>query len=108
MKSEFEKMRNGELYYFSDPEIQQSLIHAKEVCCKLQTMNIYSENYRETIEDLIPDFPKNSTLCPPFHCDHGNGIRISEGVFINYGCTFLDGAFITIGKHTLILSLIHI
>lgn len=102
MKTEFEKMRNGELYSFSDPEIQQSLIHAKNVCCRLQTMNIYSPDYREVIEDLIPGFPKSSTLCPPFHCDHGNGITVSEGVFINYNCTFLDGGHIRIGRNTLI------
>ncbi len=102
MKTEIEKMRNQELYYFSDPEIQKSLIHAKTVCAKLQTMSIYDENYRETIEDLIPGIPSSSTVCPPFHCDHGHGIILEENIFINYNCIFLDGGHIHIGKHTLI------
>lgn len=102
MKTEFEKMRSQELYYFSDPEIQQSLIHAKDACCRLQTMNIYSPEYRTVIEDLIPDFPKSATICPPFHCDHGHGIVMGEESFVNYNCTFLDGGMIRIGRRTLI------
>lgn len=100
MKTEIEKMRNEELYYFSDPEIQVSLKHAKDVCCKLQTMNVYDEKYRETLEDLIPGVPKSVEICPPFHCDHGHGILLGEHVFLNYNCVLLDGGYIRIGKHT--------
>ena len=41
-------------------------------------------------------------IVPPFYCDHGHGIRLGEQVFVNAGCTFLDGAYITIGDYTLI------
>ncbi len=102
MKTEFEKMRSEELAYFSDPEIQRSLIHAKAVCARLQTMSIYDDDYRPVIEDLIPGIPASVTVCPPFRCDHGSGIQLGEGVFINYNCVFLDGGYIRIGKHTLI------
>lgn len=102
MKTEFEKMRSEELAYFSDPEIQSSLIHAKAVCARLQTMSIYDDDYRPVIEDLIPGIPASVTVCPPFRCDHGTGIQLGEGVFINYNCVFLDGGYIRIGKHTLI------
>jgi len=102
MKTEFEKMRSEELAYFSDPEIQRSLIHAKAVCAQLQTMSIYDADYRSVIEDLIPGIPTSATVCPPFRCDHGHGIQLGEGVFINYNCVFLDGGYIRIGRHTLI------
>ena len=94
--TEFEKMRSEQLYDFSDPEILESLRHAKEACVKLQTMTITTDGYREVIEDLIPGIPEDSTVCPPFHCDHGNGIRIGRNVFVNYNCTMLDGAMITL------------
>ena len=55
MKTEFEKMRSAELYYFTDPEILASLIHAKKVCARLQNMSIFDEDYREVIGELIPD-----------------------------------------------------
>ena len=100
--TEFEKMRSQVLYDFTKPDVQASLHHAKVLCAKLQSMTIDDEDYRETIEDLIPGIPKDSTICPPFHCDHGNGIKIGSNVFVNYNCTMLDGGGITIGDNVLI------
>lgn len=100
--TEFEKMRSQQMYDFSDPEINASLEHAKKVCAKLMTMTITDGNYREVIEDLVPGIPADSTICPPFHCDHGNGITIGRNVFVNYNCTMLDGGRITIGDNVLI------
>lgn len=97
--TEFEKMRSEQLYDFSDAEILASLMHAKEACTRLQTMTITSDGYRELIENLIPGIPDDSTVCPPFHCDHGNGIRLGHNVFINYNCTILDGGLVTIGDN---------
>ncbi len=102
MKTEYEKMRSQELYYFSDPEIHASLVHAKKVCARLRSMTIYDEDYRQVIEELIPGVPQSTTICPPFHCDHGTGIILGENVFMNYDCIMLDGGYIRIGKHTLI------
>lgn len=102
MKTEYEKMRSQELYYFSDPEIHASLVHAKKVCARLRSMTIYDEDYRQVIEELIPGIPQSTTICPPFHCDHGTGIILEENVFMNYDCIMLDGGYIRIGKHTLI------
>lgn len=102
MKTEYEKMRSQELYYFSDPEIHASLVHAKKVCARLHSMTICDEDYRQVIEELIPGIPQSTTICPPFHCDHGTGIILGENVFMNYDCIMLDGGYIRIGKHTLI------
>jgi len=99
MKTEFEKMRNGEMYYFSDREVYDSLLRAKELCCLLQTMTIENADYRSVIEELIPDIPKSTIVCPPFYCDHGNGIILGEGTFFNFGCTILDEAFVRIGAN---------
>ena len=100
--NEIEKMRNGELADMSAPELQESFIHAKKLLARLRTMSSYDDGYRELLENLIPGIPESSIVCPPFHCDHGHGIRLGEHVFVNANCTFLDGAYITIGDHTLI------
>lgn len=100
--SELEKMRRGELADMSSPELQTSFIHAKKLLAKLRTMSSYDVGYRELLKNLIPDIPDTSIVCPPFHCDHGHGIRLGEHVFVNANCTFLDGAYITIGNHTLV------
>lgn len=97
MKTEMQKMRSQELYDFSDPEIAASLDRAKELCLRLSAMTLTSEGYRETLSELIPGVPATAAVCPPFHCDHGHGITLGERTFLNYGCTILDGATVTIG-----------
>ena len=99
MKTEFEKMRSEEFYDFTDPEILSSLNHSKSVCQKLNQMTLCSPGYRDVLQEIIPDIPDNSKVCPPFHCDHGNGIKVGHNVFINYNCCFLDGAFIYLGEN---------
>jgi len=82
--TEFEKMRREEFYDFTSEECLTSYYRAKHICAKLQTMTTEDEDYRKTIEDLIPGIPESSTVAPPFHCDHGHGIKLGENVFINY------------------------
>ena len=101
-RSEIEKMRRGESPDFQSPELQASFQHAKELLARMRTMSTYSDGFRELLEQLIPGIPPTSVVCPPFHCDHGHGIRLGHGVYINAGCTFLDGGWIRIGDHTLI------
>ena len=100
--NELEKMRSGLLADFTSPEIQASFRHCKTLLARFRMMFTYDPEYRSVLEELIPGIPPTSVVVPPFHCDHGHGIRIGEHVFINAGCTFLDGAYITIGDYTLI------
>ena len=99
MKTELEKMRNGELYSFADPEVSASIFRAQKLCARLRMMTVSNADYREVIRDLIPGIPDSSMICPPFHCDHGHGIILGEDVFINYNAVMLDGGFIRIGNH---------
>ncbi|MBQ8608271.1 MAG: sugar O-acetyltransferase [Bacteroidaceae bacterium] len=100
--TEYEKMRSEQLYDFSNPEIETSIMRAKKLCAKLQTMTIFDDDYRSVIEELIPGIPKSAVINPPFHCDHGTGIVLGEGVFMNHNCVMLDGGYIRIGRNTLI------
>lgn len=102
MSAEFYKMRNQELANTSDEQIQKSIVNAKKLILKLNNTYYGGPGYRETLIKLIPCVPESSCVCPPFYCDHGNGIKLGENVFINSGCTFLDGGLITVGNHTLI------
>lgn len=102
MQNEINRMRNGELVDMSLPELQDSFAHCKKLIAKMRCMSTYDDGYWELLERLVPDIPETSIICPPFYCDHGHGIRLGEHVFVNAHCTFLDGAFITIGAHTLV------
>lgn len=100
--TEFEKMRSSQLADTSDPEIQASFRHAWETCCRLRNTYTDGPGHRELLEDLIPGIPETALVCPPFYCDHGNGIKLGEYSYVNANCTFLDGGQITIGSHVLI------
>ena len=99
MKTEFEKMRSGELYDFADSEVLASVARANSLCARLSVMTAADSDYRPTIEQLIPGTPASTTIAPPFRCDHGHGIVIGEDTFINYGAIFLDGGMIRIGRN---------
>ena len=100
--NEVDKMRSSQLANTSSPEIQERFKHAKKLLLKLNRMDGYDEEFRRVLEDLIPGIPASATIWPPFCCDHGDGIRLGEHVFINSNCTFLDGGYITIGAYTLV------
>lgn len=99
-EKEIEKMRRQKTYYFSDPEIEASIIRSQNICARLRSMTIADKEYRETIRQLIPGIPDSTLICPPFHCDHGHGIILGENVFVNYNAVMLDGGFIRIGANT--------
>lgn len=99
MKTEMEKMRNGELYRYDDDAVTAAIGRAQELCARLRSMTTASPDYRRTIKELLPSLPDTSTVTPPFHCDFGTEVTIGRDVFINYNCTMLDCGGITIGNH---------
>lgn len=98
--TEFEKMRSGEFYDYSNEDLTKSYFRAQRLCARLRTMTLEDEEYREVIEELIPDIPHSATVTPPFSCDHGHGIKLGENVYINSNVTMLDGGMVSIGTHT--------
>ena len=97
--TEFEKMRSQQAYCFDDEEVLASVRRANDLCASLSQMTLSSADYRSTIEALVPGMPKSSAINPPFHCDHGSGVKIGENTFINDDCIMLDAGYITIGSN---------
>ena len=81
--TEVEKMRSSQLADMSAPELQVRFEHAKKLLARMRGMSTYDEGYRELLEKLVPGIPETSIICPPFHCDHGDGIKLGEHVFVN-------------------------
>ena len=57
------------------------------------------------MQDAISDImgvpiAMDSRVIFPFRCDLGFNVRLGKDVLVNYNCTFLDTAPITIGDHT--------
>lgn len=100
--TELEKMKHGIMADVTDPEIQEALRKAKVAMCRFNMLSIYSPDYEEAMADLLPGLAPGVKVNPPFYCDYGVNITVGEGSFINFNCVFLDGAPITIGRHTLV------
>ncbi|OZE28361.1 transferase [Rhodococcus sp. 05-2255-1e] len=46
--------------------------------------------------------PDSVTIYPPFYTEHGLATTFGKDVFVNQGCTFMDGGGITIGDNVMI------
>ena len=53
---------------------------------------------QRALENLIPSAKgKGLGIFAPFYCEYGVNIHVGKGCFVNYKCTFLDVAPITLG-----------
>jgi acetyltransferase-like isoleucine patch superfamily enzyme len=57
----------------------------------------------ELLEQILGRaLPPRVTIYPPFYTDHGLNLALSERVFINQGCTFLDYAGIRLAERVMV------
>jgi maltose O-acetyltransferase len=105
VQSAKELMRAGELYRGDDPELIREL---DERQAKVSALNAIpyerSEERAAALADLLASVGEGTFVRPPFYCDYGDGIRIGARTFVNFNCTMLDGAPITVGDECLIAS----
>lgn len=97
--TEFERMVAGKFYNADDPEL--GVIHRKAMtlCQRFNSIPFDQEAEKNAAkEELIPScIGKNLGIFTPFYCEYGVNIHVGNLCFINYNCTFLDVAPITIG-----------
>lgn len=96
---EIEKMINGRLYNPADPELDAYHLQRTALCQQLnQTPLLDQAKVTQLKEALISSAKgKNLGLFLPFYCEYGSNIHVGKECFINYHCTFLDVAPITLG-----------
>lgn len=102
MKTERQKMLDGELYHPLDEELITARTKGRML---LKSLNESSKDNPEKraviINSLIPNGGKDLWVQPPFYCDYGTNIITGEGVFFNFNCVLLDVMQILIGSRTL-------
>ena len=102
MKSEKEKMLDGELYNPLDKELSIERRNARLLFKELNDSSYEEGKKRKQIlKRLIPNSSGKVFIEPPFYCDYGSNIRIGERVFFNFNCVVLDVATVTIGSRTM-------
>ncbi len=108
MKTQKEKMFDGEPYDAHSDEMIAIRTKVKRILHRLNVTEYYTENFKAVLNELCPNSAKNIHFEPPFYCDYGDHIYAGEKVFINFGGVILDGAKVTIGAHTMLAPGVHI
>ncbi|MBC7439039.1 MAG: sugar O-acetyltransferase [Flavobacterium sp.] len=99
MKSEKEKMHDGEIYYANDKILIAERTFAKKLLHKLNvTEYLMNGNARQILRQLLPNSHKKIYIEPPFHCDYGYNIYSGENVYFNVNCVILDNMKVEIGN----------
>ena len=99
---------NGEPYNAHTPEMYAWRGEVKKTLRRLNITEYHEPTMASITRELLPNSAENVFVEPPFYCDYGNLIFAEEGVFINFGCTILDGGGVYIGRKTLIAPGVHI
>jgi maltose O-acetyltransferase len=99
MKTEREKMLDGEMYEAWDPELVEMRMRARGVWQRLNGDNATDATGRLSIvRELLGNIGEGAIIEPPFFCDYGAHISLGAGAYVNMNCVFLDPAPIVIGE----------
>ena len=101
--TEYEKMQAGEWIVTNDPEIVRRNRAATRLWREFSQTGTDDEGaWRKAMAALLPHAHPTAVVKPPFRCDFGTEIYLGEKAFVNFNCTILDGAKVTIGARALI------
>jgi maltose O-acetyltransferase len=105
VQSAKELMRAGELYRGDDPELNRELDRRQAMVGALNAIPYeHSAQRAAALAALLAGIGEGTFIRPPFYCDYGDGIRIGTRTFVNFSCTMLDGAEISVGDECMIAS----
>ncbi len=102
MKTEREKMTNGEPFLTNDPQLMEDKKNARILCSRFNDSPEDETLRREMLKELLGGCGEKIAVKPPFHCDYGYNIFVDDDFFMNFDCVFLDAAPIRIGAHCMI------
>ncbi|HYK74166.1 MAG TPA: maltose acetyltransferase domain-containing protein [Pseudoneobacillus sp.] len=109
MKTEKEKMINGELYQAADPELIKDRGNARRLTRLFNQTTETEENRRtEILKELFGSTGKSLYIEPTFRCDYGYNIHVGENFYANFDCVFLDVCEIKVGDNWFIAPGVHI
>jgi maltose O-acetyltransferase len=103
MKTEKEKMIDGEYYLAGDVTLIKDRRRAKLLLHRLNVIEYrITKKAKEILAELIPNSGQNLYIEPPFHCDYGYNLFCGDNVYFNVNCVVLDAASVHIGSNVFI------
>lgn len=109
MKTEKEKMLQGERYLASDPQLTKDREHARYWTRLLnQTHETEIEKRNHILRRLFGSTGANLYVEPTFRCDYGYNIHVGDNFYANFDCIILDVCEVRIGEHCFLGPGVHI
>lgn len=97
-RTEKQKMLGGDLYHAVGDELAADHLRADRLIRAYNASGADEAEHRAALlRDLLGSVGQGAVIRPPFYCDYGYNIRLGHGVFINFGCIFLDVVGIEVG-----------
>jgi len=102
-RSHRERMRAGELYKASDPEVRAEFEQAQVLARAVNETPVEDiARRRPHLARLLGSLGEGSDVLPTLRCDYGRNVHLGSDVFVNFGAIFLDTCPIRIGDGVLI------
>ena len=101
MSNVVERMRRGDHVGHDDPDypqLWQEFETTRALVAELNSSYHTPDEQRSLLERIWgQELDESVRMFPPFYTAFGKMTKVGKGVFINFGCTFLDQGGITIG-----------
>lgn len=97
--NDWENMISGKLYNAASEDIAKNHLDGMQRCHRFNSIPVKRVKAKQkALEALIPSAKgKSLGVFAPFYCEYGVNIHVGKECFVNYNCTFLDIAPITLG-----------
>lgn len=100
IKTELQKMLDGELYDASDAELVAGRSKARKLFIQYNALSYDDKDGKKAIlRDLLGNFQNSIDIQSPFYCDYGFNIFAGDNLFLNFNCIILDCARVTFGDN---------
>ncbi|WP_423409372.1 sugar O-acetyltransferase [Heyndrickxia sp. MSNUG] len=109
MKTEKQKMLDGELYNAGDSELVKERENARRLT-RLYNQTTETEYEKRTyiLKELLGSTGSQFYIEPTFRCDYGYNIHIGENFYANFDCVILDVCEVKIGENCFMAPGVHI
>ena len=101
VKSEKQKMLDGELYNPLDPQLCRERARCHDLCLLINATRDEQLQERQQLLAELLGKATDAYIQPPFFCDYGTQISLGSKVFFNFSCVVLDVAPVVIGNNVL-------
>lgn len=102
MKSQKQRMLQGELYMANDPDLKQDSARCRQLMRQFnQSSEIDLEDRTRILKELFGKTGEYLYVEPNLKCDYGSNISVGNYFYANFDCIMLDVCPITIGDEVM-------